>query len=131
MVLIDKGGLITWVKNAINISGDNLLDANDLLYLLIHEESIVIENVEDIVELKDIIEKETKKCAVTYELINLNNTSAYAVVPVCPRCGKHFDMYVEGDEARKRIVELLGDQAKIELFARQTADGWDSFGNEL
>lgn len=35
------------------------------------------------------------------------------------------------DEVRSRIVELLGDQPRIELFARQTADGWDSFGNEL
>lgn len=35
------------------------------------------------------------------------------------------------DEARKRIVELLGDIPRVELFARQKADGWDSWGNEV
>jgi N6-adenosine-specific RNA methylase IME4 len=32
---------------------------------------------------------------------------------------------------RDRIVELLGDLPRIELFARETADGWDSWGNEI
>lgn len=31
---------------------------------------------------------------------------------------------------RDRIVQLLGDLPRIELFARQTADGWDCWGNE-
>lgn len=35
------------------------------------------------------------------------------------------------DEARKRIVELIGDLSKIELFARQKAEGWDVWGNEV
>jgi len=35
------------------------------------------------------------------------------------------------DEARKRIVELMGDVPRIELFARERADGWDCFGNEV
>lgn len=34
------------------------------------------------------------------------------------------------DEARKRIEELMGDLPRIELFARQYADGWDCWGNE-
>jgi N6-adenosine-specific RNA methylase IME4 len=34
-------------------------------------------------------------------------------------------------EARSRIVELFGDLPRIELFARQTADGWDCWGNEV
>lgn len=34
------------------------------------------------------------------------------------------------EEARRRIVELLGDVPRIELFARQRADGWDAWGNE-
>jgi len=34
-------------------------------------------------------------------------------------------------EARDRIVQLFGDIPRIELFARQRADGWDSWGNEL
>ena len=35
------------------------------------------------------------------------------------------------DETRKRIVELLGDIPRIELFARQKVIGWDSWGNEV
>lgn len=34
------------------------------------------------------------------------------------------------DEVRRRIVELLGDVPRIELFARQRADGWDAWGDE-
>ena len=34
------------------------------------------------------------------------------------------------DEARKRIVELMGDVPRIELFARQKSPGWDVWGNE-
>ena len=32
---------------------------------------------------------------------------------------------------RENIVELCGDLPRIELFARQTAEGWDSWGNEV
>lgn len=35
------------------------------------------------------------------------------------------------DEIRNRIVELLGDIPRIELFARQKVDGWDCWGNEV
>ncbi|MBQ9551385.1 MAG: DNA methyltransferase [Clostridia bacterium] len=35
------------------------------------------------------------------------------------------------DEARRRIVELMGDVPRIELFARCRADGWDAWGNEV
>jgi N6-adenosine-specific RNA methylase IME4 len=34
-------------------------------------------------------------------------------------------------EARTRIVELLGDLPRIELFARERVDGWDCWGNEV
>lgn len=34
-------------------------------------------------------------------------------------------------ETRDRIVQLCGDLPRIELFARQTVDGWDCFGNEI
>lgn len=34
------------------------------------------------------------------------------------------------DEARDRIVALMGDVPRIELFARQKTDGWDVWGNE-
>lgn len=35
------------------------------------------------------------------------------------------------DEVRKRIVQGFGDIPRIELFARQYADGWDCWGNEV
>lgn len=35
------------------------------------------------------------------------------------------------DEVRDRIVELVGDVPRIELFARDKFDGWDSWGNEI
>ena len=33
--------------------------------------------------------------------------------------------------ARERIVELMGDLPRIEIFARENVDGWDCWGNEL
>jgi len=35
------------------------------------------------------------------------------------------------DEVRTRIVDLFGDLPRIELFARQKAEGWDVWGNEV
>lgn len=35
------------------------------------------------------------------------------------------------DEVRDRIVDLMGDLPRIELFARHTAPGWDSWGTEI
>lgn len=35
------------------------------------------------------------------------------------------------DEVRERIVELCGDLPRVELFARDTFQGWDCLGNEI
>ena len=35
------------------------------------------------------------------------------------------------DIARDRIVQLFGNVPRIELFARERAEGWDSWGNEV
>jgi len=35
------------------------------------------------------------------------------------------------DEVRKRIVQLIGDIPRVELFAREKVEGWDSWGNEI
>jgi N6-adenosine-specific RNA methylase IME4 len=35
------------------------------------------------------------------------------------------------EEVRNRIVQLCGDVPRIELFARQKHNGWDSWGNEV
>ena len=34
------------------------------------------------------------------------------------------------DEVRDRIVTLVGDVPRIELFARQKTEGWDAWGND-
>lgn len=34
-------------------------------------------------------------------------------------------------EVRKRIIQLVGDLSRIELFARQKTEGWDVWGNEV
>jgi N6-adenosine-specific RNA methylase IME4 len=35
------------------------------------------------------------------------------------------------DVARNRIVEMIGDVPRLELFARQSIDGWSAYGNEV
>jgi len=35
------------------------------------------------------------------------------------------------NETRKRILELVGDLPRLELFARQKEAGWDVWGNEV
>jgi len=35
------------------------------------------------------------------------------------------------DETRHKIVKLMGDLPRIELFARQRYEGWDAWGNEV
>lgn len=47
-----------------------------------------------------------------------------------------IDTPIEGhskkpEETKKRILELVGDLPRIELFARQKTDGWDVWGNEI
>ena len=42
--------------------------------------------------------------------------------------GRHSE---KPDEVRRRIVELLGDIPRIELFARERVEGWDAWGDEL
>lgn len=35
------------------------------------------------------------------------------------------------DEARQKILALMGDLPRVELFARQKTPGWDVWGNEV
>lgn len=35
------------------------------------------------------------------------------------------------EEARKKIIALMGDIPRIELFARKESPGWDIWGNEV
>ena len=32
---------------------------------------------------------------------------------------------------RQRLIDLLGDVPRIELFARERTEGWDAWGNEV
>ena len=34
------------------------------------------------------------------------------------------------DVVRDKIIELIGDLPRLEMFARESAQGWDVFGNE-
>ena len=47
---------------------------------------------------------------------------------VMAKRGKHS---VKPNEVRKRIVQLMGDLPRIELFAREKTPGWDVWGNEV
>lgn len=55
------------------------------------------------------------------------NTGVRQIVTYSPK-GKHSK---KPDEIRGRIVRLIGDLSRIELFAREKVDGWDSWGNEV
>ena len=48
-------------------------------------------------------------------------------IVISPR-GRHSE---KPNEVRDRIVQLLGDLPRIELFARQKTEGWDVWGNEV
>lgn len=56
---------------------------------------------------------------------NSNSVSQLIFSPV----GRHSQ---KPAETRDRIIELMGgDHSCIELFARETAEGWDSWGDEI
>jgi len=42
--------------------------------------------------------------------------------------GRHSE---KPHETRERIISLVGDLPRIELFARQKTPGWDAWGNEV
>lgn len=47
---------------------------------------------------------------------------------VIARRGRHS---AKPAEVRERIVQLLGDMPRIELFAREQVEGWDCWGDEI
>jgi N6-adenosine-specific RNA methylase IME4 len=59
--------------------------------------------------------KPRRVCAAVRSLI---------VAPV----GKHS---AKPPEARQRLVQLMGDVSRVELFARAATPGWDVWGNEV
>jgi len=56
-------------------------------------------------------------------------TEGQGQVVLAPRPGNRHS--AKPPEIRQRIVELLGDVTRIELFARDRIEGWDAWGNEV
>ena len=52
--------------------------------------------------------------------------SVHQLIEAIP--GKHSE---KPPETRDKIIELMGELPRIELFARQAVDGWDCWGNEV
>ena len=59
-----------------------------------------------------------------HKLVKKYNVRAYIESP-------RLEHSKKPDEIRDRIVELLGDLPRVELFARQKTEGWDAWGNEV
>lgn len=55
------------------------------------------------------------------------NASVRQVV-IAPRTKEHSE---KPDEVRKRIVELMGDLPRIELFCRHAPEGWATHGDQV
>lgn len=75
-------------------------------------------------------------------------TRSNAEICILATCGKNYPRRVDSgvsqiiisdkqehsrkpDEVRKKIVKLMGDLPRIELFARERVEGWDAWGNEV
>ena len=58
------------------------------------------------------------------KLCNNKNTKNILI----EKTGKHSQ---KPNVFRQTIISCSGDLPRIELFARETADGWDSWGNEI
>jgi len=59
-----------------------------------------------------------------HKLVKKHNVRAYIESP-------RLEHSKKPDEIRDRIVELVGDLPRVELFARQKTEGWSIWGNEL
>ena len=59
-----------------------------------------------------------------HKLVKKHNVKAYIESP-------RLEHSKKPDEIRDRIVELVGDLPRVELFARQNTEGWDVWGNEV
>ena len=77
----------------------------------------------------------TMKSGVELCLLATKGKDAHKLVKKC-----NVRSYVESqrlehskkpEEVRTRIVELVGNLPRIELFARQKTEGWDVWGNEV
>lgn len=107
-------------------------------------------------EQRDDLEHHHKLGAVAFVLVSMSLTECFRVpwpvwrdmaatygrkymtrdelkpykVPVVAGFVKFLQHSRKPAETRDRIVELMGDLPRIELFAREAAPGWDAWGNE-
>ncbi len=72
-----------------------------------------------------VIAIQTNKSGRAFPLLT-ESQSQYVFAPKVPR-GEHSR---KPHIVRKRIVELLGDRPRIELFARSHQPGWDVWGDD-
>ena len=59
-----------------------------------------------------------------HKLVKKHNVRAYIESP-------RLEHSKKPDEIRDRIVELVGDIPRVELFARQKVEGWDAMGFDV
>jgi N6-adenosine-specific RNA methylase IME4 len=55
----------------------------------------------------------------------------HKVLQYLPYASETRQHSVKPPETRDRIVQMLGDLPRLELFARQEVNGWDCWGNEV
>ena len=55
----------------------------------------------------------------------------WATFPQLPEALRLIQAWGKREEAREKIVALMGDLPRVELFARQSPPGWDVWGNEV
>lgn len=69
----------------------------------------------------------TEPCLIATKgkIKRLNNSISQIVLSPIENHSKKPDI------VREKIVSLVGDLPRIELFARKKTDGWDVFGNEI
>jgi N6-adenosine-specific RNA methylase IME4 len=66
-------------------------------------------------------------CLIAVKGKPLRVSNSVSSVLIEPR-GRHSK---KPDITRDKIIQLCGDVPRIELFARDTHDGWDCWGNEV
>ena len=99
--------------------------------------------IEEIVAMKDTIQKISEKdCVLCLGHWTRANAEICLIATrghikrISNKVSQVVDAHIQEhskkpDIVRDRIVELIGDLPRIELFARQTAEGWDCWGNEV
>ncbi len=70
----------------------------------------------------------TEPCLLAVRGNGLKRKSAKVHQIIEAPIGRHS---AKPKETGDRIIQLFGDQPRIELFAREKVEGWDAWGNEI